>query len=56
MSPGQPDPALVRRHLLALDAAVRRLRRHRGRPLAALREDPDLQVTAAPRVRPAGGA
>ncbi len=43
MSPGQPDPALVRRHLLALDAAVQRLRRHRGRPLAALREDPDLQ-------------
>jgi uncharacterized protein YutE (UPF0331/DUF86 family) len=43
MSPGQHDPALVRRHLLALDEAVQRLRRYRGRPLGALREDPDLR-------------
>jgi uncharacterized protein YutE (UPF0331/DUF86 family) len=43
MSPGQLDPAVVRRHLLALDAAVLRLRRHAGRPLAALRGDPDVQ-------------
>jgi uncharacterized protein YutE (UPF0331/DUF86 family) len=42
MSPGTIDKALVRRHLLALDAAVRRLRRHAGRPLADLTSDPDL--------------
>ena len=41
MSPGQPDIAIVRRHLLALDAAVQRLRRHAGRPLAALVADAD---------------
>ena len=38
MSPGQADPAVVRRHLLALDEAVQNLRRHAGRPLAALQE------------------
>lgn len=43
MSPGQADPAVVRRHLLALDAAVQRLRRHAGRPLSALTADPDVQ-------------
>jgi hypothetical protein len=43
MSPGQADTALVRRHLLALDAAVQRLRRHTGRPLSALAADPDTQ-------------
>jgi hypothetical protein len=32
MSPGQLDPAVVRRHLLALDEAVQHLRRHAGRP------------------------
>jgi uncharacterized protein YutE (UPF0331/DUF86 family) len=41
MSPGPPDGAIVRRHLLALDAAVQRLRRHTGRPLAALVADAD---------------
>lgn len=43
MSPGQADAAVVRRHLLAIDAAVQRLRRHAGRPLAALLADPDGQ-------------
>ena len=42
MSPGRPDPAVVRRHLLALDSAVQRLRRHAGRPLQALVADPDM--------------
>lgn len=41
MSPGQPDSAIVRRHLLALDEAVQRLRRHAGRPLASLVADAD---------------
>jgi uncharacterized protein YutE (UPF0331/DUF86 family) len=41
MSPGQPDVAVVRRHLLALDVAIQRLRRHSGRSLAALAADPD---------------
>jgi uncharacterized protein YutE (UPF0331/DUF86 family) len=41
MSPGQPDSAVVRRHLLALDAAVQRLRRHAGRPLPTLVADAD---------------
>jgi uncharacterized protein YutE (UPF0331/DUF86 family) len=36
MSPGQPDPAVVRRHLLAIDEALQVLRRHQGRPLADL--------------------
>jgi uncharacterized protein YutE (UPF0331/DUF86 family) len=43
MSPGEADAAVVRRHLLALDTAVQRLRRHSGRPLAALVADPDAQ-------------
>src|SRR5262249_54956827 len=41
MSPSQPDVAVVRRHLLALDEALRHLRRHVGRPLAELATDPD---------------
>lgn len=41
MSPGQPDTAVVRRHLLALDDAVQHLRRHAGRPLSALLTDAD---------------
>ena len=45
MSPGQPDVAVVRRHLLALDEAVQRLRRHAGKPLAALVADPDTLWT-----------
>jgi len=46
MSPGQIDAAVVRRHLLALDAAVQRLRRLAGRSLAALDADPDAQWAA----------
>ncbi|MGH7348111.1 MAG: type VII toxin-antitoxin system HepT family RNase toxin [Candidatus Rokuibacteriota bacterium] len=46
MSPGQADPAVVRRHLLALDAAVQRLRRHAGGPLSALAADSDVQWVA----------
>ena len=45
MTPGQPDLLVVRRHLLALDGAVRQLRHHAGRPLSALRADPDAQWT-----------
>ena len=41
MTPGQPDAAVVRRHLLALDEAVQQLRRHTGRPLSALLTDAD---------------
>ena len=41
MSPGQFDPVLVRRHLLALDRALQNLRRHAGRPIEALLNDPD---------------
>jgi uncharacterized protein YutE (UPF0331/DUF86 family) len=41
MSAGSLDAAIVRRHLLALDAAVRQLRRHAGRPLEALGSDVD---------------
>lgn len=45
MSPGQPDAVVVRRHLLALDTAIQRLRRHAGRPLASLLTDVDEQWT-----------
>jgi uncharacterized protein YutE (UPF0331/DUF86 family) len=45
MSPGEPDPAVVRRHLLALDTAVQHLRRHVGRPLSALLTDADERWT-----------
>jgi uncharacterized protein YutE (UPF0331/DUF86 family) len=45
MSPGQPDAAVVRRHLLALDEAVQQLRRHAGRPLSVLETDPDERWT-----------
>jgi len=43
MTPGRVDVVVVRRHLLALDAALQRLRRHAGRPLAALSADADAQ-------------
>jgi uncharacterized protein YutE (UPF0331/DUF86 family) len=36
MSPGLLDPDVVRRHLIALDAALQQLRRHQGRPREAL--------------------
>lgn len=38
MSPGSLDATLIRRHLVALDAAVQQLRRHSGKPLGALRD------------------
>lgn len=38
MSPGLLDPALVRRHLAALDRAVQQLRRHSGRSQDALKD------------------
>lgn len=41
MSPGRPDAALVRRHLLALDAALSNLATHAGRPAEALRNSVD---------------
>lgn len=41
MSPGTLDRGLVQRHLMALDTAVRQLRRHAGKPLAALKGDLD---------------
>jgi uncharacterized protein YutE (UPF0331/DUF86 family) len=41
MSPGKLDAAVVRRHLLALDRALQTLRGHQGRPLEALRSDPE---------------
>lgn len=43
MTPGRPDTAVVRRHLLALDAVVQQLRRHAGRDVAVLRDDPDAR-------------
>ncbi len=41
MSPGRTDPEVARRHLLALERAVEQLKRHRGKPLAELRANPD---------------
>ncbi len=41
MSPGRPDVELVRRHLLALDAAAQNLGRHAGKPLEALTQSRD---------------
>lgn len=41
MSPGRTDVETLRRHLAALDAALRQLRRHAGRPADALRSDLD---------------
>lgn len=41
MTRGQVDARTVRRHLAALDVAVRQLRRHEGRPIEALRNDLD---------------
>lgn len=42
MTKGRVDPALVRRHLLALDRAVTQLQRHVGRPETELLEDLDV--------------
>lgn len=41
MSPGGVDGAVVRRHLLALDEAVARLRAHAGRPVEDLADATD---------------
>lgn len=41
MSPGGVDRDILRRHLLALDSALKNLRRHAGRPLEALTDDTD---------------
>lgn len=38
MSPGSLDAALIRRHLAAVDGALRQLRTHADRPLDALRD------------------
>jgi len=40
MTPGETDPRVVRRHLLALRRAVEELERHAGKPISAL-DDPD---------------
>lgn len=42
MSPGRPDPLVIRRHLLALGRAVANLERHRGATEVQLAIDPDL--------------
>ena len=39
MSPGRIDPAVVRRHLLAIDEAIQTLRRHQGKPVETLASD-----------------
>lgn len=36
MTPGQPDVALIRRHLLAMDRTLQVLERHRGRSIEEL--------------------
>jgi uncharacterized protein YutE (UPF0331/DUF86 family) len=41
VTPGQPDPTVVRRHLLAIDDALQRLRAHQSRTLAELVADRD---------------
>lgn len=41
MTPGRLDPAVVRRHLLALDEALQVLRGHQGRGIEALAADPE---------------
>jgi uncharacterized protein YutE (UPF0331/DUF86 family) len=41
MSPSELDAVLVRRHLLALDEALKNLGRHRGRSLDELAQDMD---------------
>lgn len=41
MTRGQFDPTLIRRHLVALDEALRNLQRHQGRPLSDLVDNRD---------------
>ena len=45
MSPGRADEPVVRRHLVALHAALVNLRRHAGATSHALRADADLRWT-----------
>ena len=45
MSPGRADNAVMRRHLVALEAALANLRRHAGASPHALRSDADLRWT-----------
>ena len=40
VSPGALDSAVIRRHLLSLDAALQTLRKHQGGPVDALRGEP----------------
>lgn len=42
MTPGRPDPAVVRRHLVALDEALQVLRGHREVTVEELRSDREL--------------
>ena len=42
MSPGRPDPLVIRRHLLALQRAVANLERHCGATTQELAANPDL--------------
>jgi uncharacterized protein YutE (UPF0331/DUF86 family) len=39
MTPGAVDPAVVQRHLLAIDEALQILRRHQGQPVGVLAAD-----------------
>ena len=39
MTPGAVDPAIVQRHLLAIDEALQILRRHQGQPVGVLAVD-----------------
>ena len=55
MSPGKADPTLVRRHLLALDAALGRLERHAGISRDAYLADQDLQWAIERGLLVAGG-
>jgi len=41
MTPGQPDPAVIGRHLVAIDEAVQRLRAHQATTQADLAADGD---------------
>src|ERR671931_1440579 len=41
MSPGALDRAVIRRHIVALDAALQQLRRHVGKTVDELAADPD---------------
>jgi len=44
VSPGELDPLVVRRHLLALRAAVAGVERHQGRCVRELEADSDLRL------------